>query len=218
MNTAPHERRLFKSGTLHGNVVLNFTHSPKRELAPQGEAYYRAGRLLATHLLEQPGYSDLDAYPIVFLYRQALELMFKAILLYGNDLASLLGRPELATSEKTLFTQHSLSNHLPLLEQIFRAVGWDDAFDGTGLSNPEFVEAVNEFQKYDPGSYAFRYTVKRDGSAALPEHFIFSVARFMEVMNPILEALYGATLGLYEHVQAEMESRFETQSQGEWTE
>lgn len=123
VSRAPQERRLFKLGTLHGNVVLNFTHSPKRELAPQGQAYYRAGRLLATHLLEQPGYSDLDAYPIVFLYRQALELMFKTILLYGNDLAILLQRPELATPEKTLFTQHSFKQS-PATPRANFSSGW----------------------------------------------------------------------------------------------
>lgn len=74
-----------------GNVVLNFTGAPKRELALIGNEYFDAAKVLIERLAQKAGYSDLEAYPIVFLYRHALELYFKAVLSLGNDLSGLLG-------------------------------------------------------------------------------------------------------------------------------
>jgi hypothetical protein len=154
-------RQLFRAGDITNNVVLNFTHSPKGELSIQGKAYHRAAKVLVQHFAAQAGYNDFDGYPVVFMYRQALELLLKAILLSGNKLATCLNRSNLETPEKTLFNTHGLSCHLPTLKSIFEVVGWQDAFEHAGLSNPDFETIIQEFQNFDPTSYAFRYTVKR---------------------------------------------------------
>jgi hypothetical protein len=48
---------------------------PKAELALVGDAYYNAARRLLEAFGADRAYSDLDAYPIVFLCRHALELL-----------------------------------------------------------------------------------------------------------------------------------------------
>jgi hypothetical protein len=191
-------RQLFKPNDRPGqggNVVLNFTGRPKSELALIGDAYHTAAHRLLDAFLAHASYSDLDAYPIVFLCRHALELLMKAVLTLGNDLASLLGDPSLKT--KDLYADHSLDKQVPQLKRVFDAVGWEDAFEQAGLAKGEFEQVVKEFEKFDPRSFTFRYPINKDGSASLPEkHFVFSPKQFVDTLDPILKSLSGACSGL----------------------
>jgi hypothetical protein len=194
-------RQLFKASEQlghGGNVVLNFTGHPKSELALMGDAYYTAARRLLDAFEANAGYSDLDAYPIVFLCRHALELLMKAVLTIGSDFASLLEDPSLKA--KDLYAGHSLSKHIPQLNLVFDAVGWTDAFEQAGLAKGEFEQIIKEFDKFDPRALTFRYPINKDGSASLTEkHFVFSPKEFVETLDPILKSLSGACSGLEEY-------------------
>lgn len=76
-------RSLFHASPSYGNVVLNFRHATNDEFAVYAEAFHWAGNILAEKMFDQAGYNDLEACPIVFLYRRALELYLKAIALDG---------------------------------------------------------------------------------------------------------------------------------------
>jgi hypothetical protein len=205
-------RQLFKAiDGADGNVVLNFQGSPKNELGVLGAAYHRAGRSLVAQFSSQPGYHDFDGCPIASLYRQALELLIKAVLNLGNHLAILLNNPNLKT-EGLLKTGHGLAKHLPKIQAIFDAVGWTDAFSQAGIPDAEVL--INEFETVDPGGFAFRYTVKKDGSPSVAPHFAFAPALFAGTLDPVLDALYGACIGLEEYrdslaeAKAQMASEF----------
>jgi hypothetical protein len=195
-------RQLFKASEQPGhggNVVLNFTGQPKSELALIGDAYYTGARRLLDAFEANAGYSDLDAYPIVFLCRHALELLIKAVLTTGSDFASLLDDPSLKA--KGPYADHSLSKHIPQLKLVFEAVGWKDAFEQAGLAKGEFEQIIEEFEKFDPRSFTFRYPINKDGSASLAEkHFVFSPKQFVETLDPILKSLSGACSGLEEYL------------------
>jgi hypothetical protein len=194
----PSRRELFKPADDGRNVVLNFTGRPKQELGLQGEAYHRAGKLLVNDFKSQKAYSDLDAYPIVFLYRHALELLFKAVLTLGNGLAAALPEPALKT--ENLYTDHALVRHLPRMKQIFEAVGWNDAWEQAGFKEDEFEAIVAEFERVDPGSFTFRYTMRKDGTASIDSHFTFAPEEFAEKLDRVLEILSGACSGLEEYL------------------
>jgi hypothetical protein len=158
-------RQLFKAiAGADGNVVLNFQGSPKNELGVLGTAYHRAGRSLVAQFSSQPGYHDFDDCPIASLYRQALELLIKAGLNLGSHLSILLNDPNLKT-EGLLKTGHGLAKHLPKIKAIFEAVGWIEAISQAGIPDAEVV--INEFETVDSGGFAFRYTVKKNGSPSL---------------------------------------------------
>jgi hypothetical protein len=193
----PKPRHLFKTESGTGNVVLNFTGAPTQELAVIGTAYHEAGQSLVAVFNKKRGYSDVEAYPIVFLYRHSLELLFKAIITIGNDLAHLLEDPTCTTDDP--YRDHSLAKHLPKIKQIFEAVGWADAFEQAGFTKTGFENVVKEFDGLDPGSFTFRYPMKKDGSAALEKSFIFSVREFADVLDPILRTLAGGCSGLEEY-------------------
>jgi hypothetical protein len=206
----PKIRQLFKASDQPngGNVVLNFTGRPKAELALIGDAYYNAARRLLEAFGADRAYSDLDAYPIVFLCRHALELLIKAVLTIGNDLAGLLEEPSLRV--KDIYADHSLAKHIPQLKLVFQAVGWEDAFEQAGMAKGEFDQIIKEFEGFDPQSFTFRYPINKDGSASLKEkHFVFSPKQFVETLDPILKSLSGACSGLEEYRQQLGDARTE---------
>ncbi len=59
------------------NFVISFTQTPQQDFGVFAKGYTRAAFVLAEHLLEKPRFSDYEAYPVVFLYRQAFELYLK---------------------------------------------------------------------------------------------------------------------------------------------
>jgi hypothetical protein len=83
--------------------------------------------------------SDLEAYPIVFLYRHAIELLLKGILTIGDDLAGLLDDESIRTANP--YQDHSLARHLPKIRAIFEAVGWKHAFETAGMSSDQFGQS-----------------------------------------------------------------------------
>jgi hypothetical protein len=194
-------KQLFKpSDQPHGgNVVLSFTGQPKAELALVGDAYYNAARRLLEAFGADRACSDLDAYPIVFLCRHALELLIKAVLTIGNDLAGLLEEPSLRV--KDIYADHSLAKNIPQLKRVFQAMGWEDAFEQAGMARGEFEQIIKEFEGFDPNSFT-RYPINKDGSASLKEkHFVFSPKQFVETLDPILKSLSGVCSGLEEYRQ-----------------
>ncbi len=192
-------RRLFKfSESGDGNVVLNFRGSPKSELAILAEAYHRAAARLVKEFASRTGYwNDLDSVPIVFLYRHALELMLKAVLTIGNHLSALLQNPNMHTRD--VFKNHSLAQPIATVKEIFKAVGWDLDLPKSGLESNSFEKIMAEFEQIDPGSFTFRYLMDKKGKSPLEKHFVFSVTDFAGVLDPILETLSGACLGLEEY-------------------
>ncbi len=70
------------------------------------------------------------------------------------------------------------------------------------MAKGEFDQIIREFEEFDPGSFTFRYPIKKDGSASLKEkHFVFSPKQFVEALDPILRSLSGACSGLEEYRQ-----------------
>jgi hypothetical protein len=209
MRKRPSARHLFKPAEgPYGNVVLNFTGRPQNEFAILGRAYQDAGKSLVQVFSAAPGYSDFDAYPIVFVYRHAMELAIKAVLNLGNQLAVALGQPHLETSD--LFRDHSLARHLPKITAIFEEVGWNDALDQAGL--PKADEIIKELDRIDPGSFAFRYTIKKDGSPSVDSHFTFAPGAFATALDPVLDSLLGACSGLEEYLYSVHEYNAEMRS------
>jgi len=70
------------------SFVISFTNDPKGDFGVFAKGYTRAANRLAASLLEAPRFPDYEAYPVVFLYRHALELSLKHIIYGGVALAA----------------------------------------------------------------------------------------------------------------------------------
>jgi hypothetical protein len=202
---------VFFSENSRGNVVFNFCRNPINDLAAFARGYHEAGKRLAEILAESSGYRDFDGYPILFLYRHSLELYMKAIVYRGAQLLQLVEMGTLDTSR--LFTVHRLSLLLPGVKAVFDGIGWTCETDTTGMRTfEEFVDLVRGIEELDLDSYAFRYPTDTKGHAALSHHTIVSPVAFARNMDPILELLDDAVLGLTEEFDAAAEAKSELQN------
>ena len=162
------KRKLFvDDGRPHGTVILNWHGTPEREftyfaeafrvLAQESVAKLKTDRRFGLHGIP---IEDFKAYPIIFLYRHALELYMKAVLLVGSKMLTFKGEPEVER-EKILKT-HNLDVLRQELERVFAVYGW-----GWDLGNSNFGSVkdlrtvVGEFHAIDAGSYAFRSRLTR---------------------------------------------------------
>ena len=122
-------RKLFVANPSLENTVLNWHDEPAKELHLYGEAFWNAAKeLLKNEGLDRYPIASFDAAVVVYLYRHALELFLKEILIgRGGDLIS--DRP---SSKAILDAGHNLTKFLPDIRRIFAECDWDQEF-GTGI-------------------------------------------------------------------------------------
>lgn len=190
---AAEENIVFSSTKGHRNVVLNWTRHPKREFSLYGDAYHAAGKRLLETLA--PSGFDFACVPIVFLYRQALELNLKSIIIHGNGVLRLEGLPEVAGED--IFRKHSLTALFPPVEKIIEHMGWKDDYQKGCIENFEDCRRiVEDFNKIDPQSYAFRYPIDTKGKGSVSHHFAFDVRIFVARLDPLIELMSGTAMAL----------------------
>jgi len=180
------------------NVVLNFRHSPDLEFSFYGSAFHDAARTLVGDLKSRPGYSDLESLPIVFLYRHALELYLKAILIIGNQLLGIQGDEITETQLQRVLNSHRLIPFLAHLERILKGVGWVWSFeDVPELATFDDLRAVlTEIEGVDKDSFAFRYPTTKKGEGSVPHNFCFDLITFAALMDNLIGILDSAAGGL----------------------
>ncbi|HEV2178190.1 MAG TPA: hypothetical protein VGW33_13470 [Terriglobia bacterium] len=184
----PKKKALFERTSARTDTMLNWWGHPRTKFFLYSEAFKKAAQrlLVATPLV--PG-DDIDACPVVFLYRHALELSLKDIILAGDELKRSAGKP-LSDTEK-LFKNHDLDGMLSQINQIFAEVGWhrDSVIE-------DIENAVRELNEVDRGSDAFRYPVNKKGESSISHRFAFDLKKFGYRMDSVLEFLGGASDGL----------------------
>jgi len=155
--------QLFQSGDdWWHNACLNYS-SDDWELYIGG--YKRAGDVLVDHIKETHTDQDFLVFPIVFVYRQYLELRLKKLI---SDCKRLFG------GQPDFPRVHDLSKL------------WADCRRLLGKLEPKVeqkdLEAVDEgiqqFCELDPSSQSFRYPINKKGDKSLP-----SDLRYINVRN-----------------------------------
>jgi hypothetical protein len=206
-------------GQNRGRVILNWSGDPLRDLDRVAESYHSVAcdRLQVLQSNRPDGLyagDEFEAYPIVFLYRQAFELSLKAVIFAGADL--LLDEGEEPMPLKALM-KHDL---MPLFEEasrIFERMGWDNVWElgEPGLRTRASLEkVVREFDYFDRGSYTFRYTMKTDGTtSSLGRGFEFDLFIFAEIMERILARLAYVPTVIREEMQGRWEAADEAQQE-----
>ena len=196
----------FSADFVHGNCVFNFSRPATGQRWAFAAGYHEAGKTLVSKMETLRGYRDYNGYPILFLYRHALELYMKAIVYHGAKII------ELRTGEileaGPLLTKHRISLFLPAIRAIFDSIGWKWDFDVSGLKSfDDFDTLVRGIEEVDPESYSFRYPVTKTGEAAHLQHLVINVIAFGKRMDPVLDLLGGAITGLQEQwdLSAEVE-------------
>lgn len=210
------KKRLFvDKGCPHGTVVLNWHGTPEREFNFVAEAFHLVAQEAVAALRQKPHFGlegnpieDFRAYPVAFLYRHALELHMKAVILVGSPMLAIKGMTEV--DRQQLLTTHNLDVLRQHLERVFEAYGWEwDLGTPHFRSLDDLRKTIAELHAVDAGSYAFRYPLDKKDTGSLASGFRFNLFEFCEVLDSLFPVLQGAAIGADEELQATLEAMYE---------
>jgi hypothetical protein len=178
--------RLLASDLGPHNSVLNWRNVPKRDLWLYARSFHTAAKKLAGALeLDSGTFTDFNACPVVFMYRHAIELHLKALVLGegGNFLET---KPDTLSVHKT----HSVPWLAQFVCQIITALKWEMEFRCDGIENlVDFKAVIEELSTVDPGSYVFRLPVRAEGQNSASGRVNLTIREFGRKMDALLELL-----------------------------
>ena len=172
------------------NFVISFTQNPKQDFGVFAKGQTRAASVLAEQLLEKPRFSDYEAYPVVFLYRQAFELYLKG-LYFKAGLISFF------KNSQNVDYQFIYKHRLKPLAETFRKIckvlfPSDQAL--LKLADKVYSYAV-EFEQIDSDSFGYRYPIDTKGKPSTKHHQIVNLLAFHNSMKELLGELEFVDFG-----------------------
>ena len=161
------------------------------------EGYRNAGNIIVQHVIDTHQNQDFLVYPIVFLYRQYLELRLKELLFVSS---SLLGKN---VSPPTVHNLLSIWGQVrPNIEEV-----WSDYQTKSHLDAIE--DKLKELCSMDPGSYAFRYPEDKKGIPTLAGMQHINLRHLRDVIQGISNVLDGSSMGMGEYLNTKHEMMVE---------
>jgi len=157
----------------------------------------KAALSLARALESQPGTrTPWDVCPIIWLYRQALELQLKALVGEGSNFL------KSKTDPISLYRSHSLRWLAQVVCQVIKTVGWESDFACEGVSNlTEFNSLVNEVESLEPVSRAVHFA-NASGYGSVTQTFqkidALEFARKLDALLELLEVTADALAATWE--------------------
>ena len=148
------------------HAVLDWSRG---KFSPYADGYRDGAKALIEQCVQDRGVNDILIYPIVFLYRQYIELRLKEIIV---ALRYCHGEP------RTFTPTHKL-------DVLWKEMKADYEISGESAVNEDFDNAgrlIDEFCQVDPFATGFRYPVDRDGNQSLTLTHI-NIRNFGEVMD-----------------------------------
>ena len=170
-------------------ACLNFTPY-EWDLYAQG--YKLAADLLVQHVKRTGEDQDTLVYPIVFLYRQYLELRLKELIKEGTQL---VGTPD------GLSKTHNIDKLWAQCRTIIEKV-WPEGPSG---DLDAVKNCIHQFSEKDPCSTAFRYPRDTDGRRSLPDLRPINLLHLSTVMDGLSSLLEGLSTAIYENLEAKRE-------------
>lgn len=173
------------------DFAASFTRNPQMDFPVYAKAYRLAADRLCEALFDSPQFRCYEAYPIVFLYRHALELSLKGIIYSCRQISAVRSGDS---------TNESLRNRHSLIELSDEASNHMARQFQSDTSLKEFMERVcstcREFHEIDPSSYSYRYPIDTNGNPATGRNQIINLGAFASHLSGILEELDLVHFGL----------------------
>ncbi len=165
------------------NFVLGWMEDAKPAIAVYSKAYRESAERLAGRLIRARRFSDYQAYPVVYLYRHALELSLKHVIYRCVILAALRVADDV---EHRLQNDHRLD---ALAATAMRGLSVLYPHDTLIAElRPICFETCADLSAVDPHSYAFRYPIRRDGRPST-DQLTMNLRDFANRMSWVLEQL-----------------------------
>ena len=173
------------SNATRDRTALNWKAVPQQEFFFYARSFHNAAKNLAgSAQLDGNSVAAFDVCPVVFMYRHALELHLKALVL-GDGSNFLATKPDRLSIYKT----HSLSWLAQFVCQIVTALKWEKEFKCAGIENlADFKAFIEEVSSVDPGAGRFRCLIRAEGEHSDPGRPV-SVRELVAKMDALLGLL-----------------------------
>ena len=166
------------------NFVISFNPNPQQDFGIFAKGYAQAASILAEHLLGKQRFSDYQAYPVVFLYRQAFELYLKAFYYKAGLLSFFKGSQNI---DCQFVNKHRLT---PLAETFQKICMVLSSTDQVLLQLADKVQTyAKEFEQIDKDSYGYRYPIDTKGNSSTNPHQEVNLLAFHNSLKELLGAL-----------------------------
>ena len=179
--------------------TLYFSNVPEKEFGYYGEAFYDAARVLVRSIARRRGHKMADVLPVLFLYRHAIELSAKAVILSGNNLMSITGQGKTQHEVFDDFKKwkHRLCPLLPPIKRVFDYANWEWYWPNSEIETFADVKAVfSDLELLDPNSFTFRYPTNLRGERSARADMQFGLTTTINVLDALAEALQTSVFGL----------------------
>ncbi|HEY2324755.1 MAG TPA: hypothetical protein VGJ82_17990 [Thermoanaerobaculia bacterium] len=190
------KKTLFKETDIRipGSVALQNGWMTAAEFGMLAESYREAAQAVVNALSEDEVFASsmslrqgIRAYPVFFLYRQALELTLKGIIVAGIELVEHGGGK---IDLDALYRTHNFEKLRPDLERVMEEMGWGWNLGIPGFTTiADFRRLLAEFDEFDGNSAVCRYPVNADGSPSMAEQRCINLFDFAETIDAVLEVL-----------------------------
>jgi len=157
------------------------------KLGLYAEGYKKAGDIVVHSLQDDRFEIDFVIYPIVFLYRQYVELRLKEIIRDGRQLFD----------EDGTFPEHHKIKELWKEARVILEKVWPDG-PKEDLNAVESI--ISQFSEKDPDSISFRYDKNKKGEDTISDTEYINVRNLYEVINRISGLLDGSVYGIGDHL------------------
>ena len=187
---------------------------PQWEFGPFGKVYHHAAKQALARLRRKKALDGKDACPVIFLYRHAVELYLKSIIIVGRTLFLLSGRPEPQLNGE-LYQTHRLDHLLNAVTTVLKPLGIRPPSKIAGLgSYADLRKIVGELSKIGERSYTFRYPVDTTGAASVPRGTTLEMERFGVLFDALLSFLAQCNSFLESRWDAMVDAHTEAESEG----
>lgn len=158
---------------------------------------YKEADLLVQHVEKLGSGQDLLVYPVLFLYRQYLELQIKDLIRQGHRLKNI---------GNDFPKHHHIGNLWEVCHKLLSEISPGDSV----AELKEIARLIAEFSAVDPGSIGFRYPQDKDGNPSLLGITHINLRNVRDVIGKISIILMGADaqLGEYLSFKDEIEREF----------
>ncbi len=194
------EDRLFTSTSedWSNNACLNYSRDGWSLYAI---GYKEAADLLVANIENGRRMQDTLVYPILFLYRQYLELALKELIRDARILQDI---------DEPFPKTHRIDELWKICQTLLQQVSSDEPIDCL----TEIGRLIGEFSGVDPTSMAFRYPEDKEGNPSLAGIGNINLRNVREVVAKISVILdgAGAQIDAYLDFKAEMYREFHSES------
>ena len=168
-------------------------------LGEYARAYWRAARTITDRgdlrREERPNY---DCFPVAFLYRHALELAVKSLLVQYQNATGI-------PTEDVLKRGHRLSQLIPYLRRLKAAFQMTfERVEAGRMTLAGLEQVLLEWDRYDANAETFRYSMRKSGEPTLPaDDFMIDLERFSATMDAALNFIFAVDGALFNELLRE---------------